>query len=136
MKKARSGLDADVSYGSPAQTFSDECGSALIEVAAVALLLFTLIFGIMDFSRALYIDHFLANAAREATRYAMVRGGSWSSSCTTAISYGCQASSSNIAAFVQTLATPGVNTAKLTTTASWPGTDATGATCTSSGVRE
>ncbi len=111
----------------------DERGSTLVEFAASAVLLFTLVFGIMDCSRALYVDHFVANAARDGTRYAMVRGSSWTSSCTTAIAYGCAASSSNIASFVQSLATAGINSADITTTATWPGTDATGASCTSSG---
>jgi Flp pilus assembly protein TadG len=111
----------------------EERGSALVEFAASAVLLFTLVFGIMDCSRALYIDHFVANAAREATRYATVRGSSWTSNCTTAIAYGCIASSSNVASFVQLLATSGINPADITTTTSWPGTDATGASCTGSG---
>ena len=65
-------------------------------------------------------------AAREATRYAMVRGASWSSTCSTAIAYDCAASSSNISAFVQSLAPSGVKTTNLTTTTNWPGTDSTG----------
>jgi Flp pilus assembly protein TadG len=40
----------------------------------VAIVLFMLIFGIIDFSRALFAYHFVANAAREGTRYASVRG--------------------------------------------------------------
>jgi Flp pilus assembly protein TadG len=39
-----------------------------------------LIFGIIDFGRALYAYHFVANAARDGARYAIVRGGS-SSDC-------------------------------------------------------
>ena len=133
MERRRGRLHGSVTRRSLASMSRNECGSALVEFAASAILLLTLVFGIMDCSRALYIDHFLSSAARDATRYAMVRGGSWSSSCTTAISYGCQASSSTISSYVQTLATAGINTANLTTAASWPGTNATGGNCTSSG---
>ena len=108
-------------------------GSALIEFAASAVLFFTLLFGIVDFSRALYVDHFVATAAQEATRYAMVRGASWTSTCAAVPGYGCTATSSNIGTFVQSLAPAGVVKSSLSVTVSWPGTDATGASCTSSG---
>jgi Flp pilus assembly protein TadG len=51
-----------------------ERGTTLLEFALVAIVLFMLIFGIIDFSRALFAYHFVANAAREGTRYASVRG--------------------------------------------------------------
>lgn len=51
-----------------------ECGNTLVEYAIVIMLLLTLLLGITDFSRALYAYHFVSNAAREATRYAIVRG--------------------------------------------------------------
>ena len=51
-----------------------ERGATLLEFALVAIVLFMLIFGIIDFSRALFAYHFVANAAREGTRYASVRG--------------------------------------------------------------
>jgi len=50
-------------------------GSALVEQALVVTLLLTVIFGIIDLSRAAYAYHFVANAAREATRWASVRSG-------------------------------------------------------------
>jgi len=56
-----------------------ERGTTLLEFALVAIVLFMLIFGIIDFSRALFAYHFVANAAREGTRYASVRGTSCSS---------------------------------------------------------
>jgi Flp pilus assembly protein TadG len=51
-----------------------ETGSSLIEYAIVFVLLMTMLLGIADFSRALYAYHFVSSAAREATRYAAVRG--------------------------------------------------------------
>jgi Flp pilus assembly protein TadG len=55
-------------------------GSTLVEFAVVFTVLFTLIFGVIDFARAVYSYHYVANAAREATRWASIRGNA---SCTT-----------------------------------------------------
>ena len=45
----------------------------------------SMLLGIADFSRALYAYHFVSHAAREAARYAMVRGCSTiSTNCPTA----------------------------------------------------
>jgi Flp pilus assembly protein TadG len=49
-------------------------GSALVEQAFVVAFLLTVMFGIIDLSRALYAYHFVSSAAREATRWASVRG--------------------------------------------------------------
>ncbi len=108
-------------------------GSALLEFAISGLLLFTIVFGVIECSRALYIDHFVANAAREATRYASVRGASSSTACSSTVVYSCAASSSDVTSFVQSIATAGVRTANLTVGTTWPGTDATGAACPATG---
>jgi Flp pilus assembly protein TadG len=57
---------------------SRERGSSLVEQSFVLVFLLTLLFGIIDFGRALYTYHFVSNVAREATRWASVR----SSKCT------------------------------------------------------
>lgn len=51
-----------------------EQGSALIEFALAVTVLLTLLFGIIDIGRALYAYDWLYNSARQATRWAMVRG--------------------------------------------------------------
>ena len=51
-----------------------ECGSGLVEYALIVILFMTMLLGIADFSRALYAYHFVSSQAREATRYAIVRG--------------------------------------------------------------
>jgi hypothetical protein len=51
-----------------------EKGAALLEYSFVLIVLFACIFGIIDFGRAMYTYHFISNAARDGTRYAMVRG--------------------------------------------------------------
>jgi Flp pilus assembly protein TadG len=51
-----------------------EAGAALAEFALVALVFFILFFGIIEFSRAMFMYHHLAHAAREGSRYAIVHG--------------------------------------------------------------
>ena len=108
-----------------------EAGSALVEFAASALVLFTLIFGVVECSRAVYAYHFVANVAEEAARYAIVRGASWSSACATYASTGCIASASNVTSFAQSQLPAGIMKSNLNLSTTWPGINATGTTCTS-----
>jgi Flp pilus assembly protein TadG len=51
-----------------------ERGASLVEYAFVVILFLSLIFGVSGFGHALFVYHHLNNAAREASRYAAVRG--------------------------------------------------------------
>ena len=51
-----------------------ESGSVLVEFALASLLAFTLTFMIIDIGRAVFVYNVIANDARLASRYAMVRG--------------------------------------------------------------
>jgi Flp pilus assembly protein TadG len=58
---------------------SEECrkrqrGSVLVESGLTVVIFMFLIFGIMEFCRAVWAYNLLSHAAREATRYAMARG--------------------------------------------------------------
>jgi len=107
----------------------DERGASMIEMAVTAVVALSMIFGIMDFCRAMYVYHFTSYAAEEATRYAIVRGAHWSgSSCTTTTTYACQATSTNVTSFVQSIAPPGVSTSSMTVATTWPGTTVSGST--------
>ena len=90
-----------------------ERGSALVEFAIASTVTLTLIFGIVDYGRGLYTDHLVSYAARAGSRYAIVRG----SACAVA---GCPATSASIQTYVRGLA-PGVDTASMTVTTTWPG---------------
>lgn len=79
-------------------------------------LLLTLVFGIMEVSQMLYSYHFISNAAREGTRYAIVRGSSWTTACGTYTSSGCTATTTQIQQYVLNLGFPGIDPAKLTVT--------------------
>jgi Flp pilus assembly protein TadG len=54
------------------RTENSEQGQALLEFAAVTLLLFTLVFGIIEFGRALWTWNTIAQATRAGARYAAV----------------------------------------------------------------
>jgi Flp pilus assembly protein TadG len=49
-------------------------GAAMVELSLCFLLIFTLVYGLMEFSRVVYSYNILAGATREASRYAMVHG--------------------------------------------------------------
>ena len=103
---------------------NNEDGAAVIEAALSAILLFTIFFGIMEASLALYDYHFIADAAREGSRYAIVRG----SACTSFVS-ACPAAASDVQTYVKGLGFPGINSADIVVTTSWP---TTGTACTPS----
>jgi TadE-like protein len=91
---------------------ADERGATLIEFGLVAIVMFTFFFGIIDFARALYTYHFVANAAREATRYLSVRGSQCQlgPSCTV-----------DFAQYTQTITPGGITENQVVLTPSWPG---------------
>ena len=87
----------------------------MVETAISFSLLSMLLFGLFEICLAVYAYHFLANTAHEATRYAMVRGSSWSSSCDGSGkagsgygSSGCTASPTDIANYVANRNFPGM----------------------------
>jgi Flp pilus assembly protein TadG len=108
----------------------------MIEFAAVAVVLLACIFSIFYFSLCLYTYHFVAYAAREATHYGMVRGSAaGTTSCATTAAFACNATASNIRAYVQSIVPPGISSGSaLTVTTTWPGTNLAGsaATCSTS----
>jgi len=103
-----------------------------VEFALSFTILLAMMYGIMDLSRALYIDHYVAYASRQAARYAMVRGNTWSgTSCAATTTYDCDATAANVLSYVQGLVPPGVSKSKVTATTSWTGKTAAGGTCIS-----
>lgn len=107
--KMRRGMNADAKPGS----VTSEQGATLVEFALCAMVLFAMLFGSLQISLALFSYNFVSEAAREATRYAIVRG----SQCTGMPD--CNATSAQIQAYVQTLNYPGINVSNLTATATW-----------------
>jgi Flp pilus assembly protein TadG len=113
---------------------SDEGASELVEFALVAMIFFTLMFGIMEFCLAAYAGSFVAFAAQQGTRYAMVRGSDWNSSCTSSSSYDCQLTTDNVSARVQNyilgLPHPGLNLTASNINVTPANTTASGGVCT------
>jgi Flp pilus assembly protein TadG len=105
-----------------------ERGDTLPETAIVLAVLLALLFGIMDFGRALYTYAFIADIAREGTRWASVRG---SVSCTNFPDLDhCDASGSDIQTYVRSLSEGATNPSSITintySNSLWPGTTGSG----------
>jgi len=77
-------------------------GSSLPEMAIAAGCLLLLMFGIVDFGRAMYTYGFVAQLARQGARYWIVRG---TTSCTNSNSQlaNCNATTAQIQSYVQSL---------------------------------
>jgi Flp pilus assembly protein TadG len=89
----------------------------MVEFAVVLVGFLTLLFGLLDFGRALYVYHFVSYAARDGTRFAIVRGAS----CTT-FTTACPAAASDVTNYLETtVLPPGIDPSKLTVTTTWPG---------------
>jgi Flp pilus assembly protein TadG len=85
-----------------------ERGSALAETAVIMTVLLMLMFGIIDFGRALYTYSFVAQLAREGARWAIVRGGD----CT--VIDNCPATSTNLLTYVKSLNEGATNASSIT----------------------
>ena len=107
-----------------------EDGATLVEMALIcAFVVIPMLFGIIEVSLALYSYNFVTDAAREATRYAVVRGPQ---TCVIAPTFpDCNLSpagstnptsgsgSTTLQTYVQNLGYPGINPSNLTVTATW-----------------
>jgi Flp pilus assembly protein TadG len=89
-----------------------ERGASMVETGIALLLLLIVVFGIIDYGRAMYAYDAISNAARLGTRYAIVRG----SQCQAA---GCPATGDSIQTFVRAQA-PLIDTNRMTVTTTWP----------------
>src|SRR6185503_13149276 len=95
-----------------------EEGATLVEAAVGLVVLLALFIAILQICLALYASHFVADAAREGSRYAIVRG---STSCSNAPSLtDCDVTSDEIQTWVRNLGYPGINPQHLTVAATWP----------------
>lgn len=94
-----------------------ERGSALIEGALSLTVFLMIIFGIMEFGRAVFAYNFVSSAARTASRYAMVRGSS----------SGHPATTSDISNFVSNQAI-GLDRSAVTVTTTWTPDNSPGST--------
>jgi Flp pilus assembly protein TadG len=98
----------------------EERGAALVEYALTFVVFMTLIFGIGGFGHALYVYHFVNNAAKEATRWAAVNGYTCNadSSCNgTGNMNNGPANAADVTNFVKTITPQSIDSTKVTVTA-------------------
>src|SRR5208282_2873461 len=100
------------------QSARKQCGSTMVETALMLSVLLVMMFGIVGFGHALYTFHFVSNAAREATRWASVRGTTCPQHLPL-LSGGCPASASDVQTYVSNVSGMGLDPAKITATTTW-----------------
>ena len=93
-----------------------EEGSAALEMAISTMLYMTMVLGIMDLTRMIYAYNFVSFAAREASRYASVRGTV------------NPVTSANITSFVKSDAVAAINQNNITVTSTWSPNHTAGST--------
>ena len=115
-----------------------EQGSAMVEIALSIGILLALLFGVIEACLAVYSYHFVSEAAREGTRYAIVRGSSSGSDCPASPAAACPASQSDIQNYVSSLGFPGISLTASDVSVAWSvypagGTCSPSATCNNPG---
>jgi Flp pilus assembly protein TadG len=96
------------------KSFRNEEGSALVEFGISSAVLFMTLFGLMACCTVLYSYIFVSEAAREASRYAIVRG----SSCV-GLSDCPNIDSAKLNTYVKNLSYPGINKGNLSASATF-----------------
>lgn len=88
-----------------------------METAVASAVVLAVLMGILWSCLALYGYHYVTQAAREASRYAMVRG---SISCTNTPNLtNCNATSDQIQTWTRSWSYPGINSSQVTVTTTW-----------------
>ena len=102
-------------------------GNTLVEFALILPFLLAGMFGVIEFARALYTYQFVSDAAREASRWASVRGRS----CTAYGTAACPASAADVQDYVTTITPPGIDKspAKLLVNTEWVAPPGRGNNC-------
>lgn len=105
-----------------------------MEFAITVPVLTLLFFGVLQGMFGMYVYHYVAYAAQQGARYAIVRGATYSQNvatpCTATLKFGCTATGADIQSYVQSLGA--INASRLTINTSdaylWPGTNPSGST--------
>lgn len=101
-----------------------EEGATLMEFAISASVLFLFLFGIFAFCTAVYSYNYVCEAAREGSRYAMVRG----TACKGFTD--CGITSAQVQSYVRGLSYPGIDTNNLTASRTFSASGVPGSTVT------
>lgn len=105
-------------FHAPSHTLSREEGSAMVEFAITASLLFILLFGVMELCWALYSYEAVNTCAREAARYAIVHGSGCappnSAACFDDANTTTLTENTSLETYVHSLSYPGLNSSTVT----------------------
>ena len=102
-----------------------ENGSSLISFAASGSVLCSLIFCFMEICLGFYTHAMISEAAREGTRYAMVRGAA----CPNVTTHSCEVTAAQVNTFVSGLKWPNLGGGTLTPVTTYPnGNESVGST--------
>lgn len=99
------------------QVASGEEGATMVEMAIASVVLLMMLFGVIVLSLSFYTYNYVSDAAREASRWAIVRGSQCSAN-TPGLDH-CGAGQTEIQNYVSSLSYPGIDPSKLTVTANW-----------------
>src|ERR1700754_4343289 len=103
------------------QLWRNESGDSLVEFAFCISIFFSVVFGIVGCSLAVYTDHYVTSVASDAARYAMVRGSTWKgASCIGTSTYECAAKSTDINNYIISLIPGGLSSDNLKVITNWP----------------
>lgn len=112
------------------RVLNDESGSEVVEFALSIWIWIGVFFLLVYMAFAIYVKHFVGEAAHEGARYAMVRGSTWNgASCSNASTMECTATTKDVTNFVESRLPPGIDPDNLTVTTRWPGLTPAGASC-------
>ena len=101
-----------------------EAGASIVETALALTILLPFIFGVIEACLMLYTYHFISEAARDGSRYAIVRGSTaGAANCTAPGPATCIAQGGNntgdIATYVKGLSFPGIDPSNMTVNSAW-----------------
>jgi Flp pilus assembly protein TadG len=94
-----------------------EAGNALVEMSISISLFLLFLIGIIEVGLALYTYNYVSEAARVASRWAIVRGSDCSTN-TPGLDH-CNATQTDIQNYVQSIPYPGLNRSQLSVSATW-----------------
>jgi Flp pilus assembly protein TadG len=96
-----------------------ERGSALAETAVVMTVLLMLMFGIIDFGRALYTYSFVAQLARQGARWAIVRGADCTLLPTPSGTCPAKSGTTDMTPYIQSLNEGATNASNISASLTW-----------------
>lgn len=122
MKKRLSQFAMKLGFSKRLSALHSDEGGSLVEMAIATMALIPVLLGVVELSFGLYCFHYAADAAREATRFAVVRGANCNGSfgkayCSPTDGGSNGATSNDIAQYVKGLGFP--FSSAVTTTTQW-----------------